>query len=612
MCKKLIFLTSFVLVLALACTNVAFGDVIEIRVDSSDDDEEEYVADGTHDWNSSDLEITEEGEPANNQLIGLRFNNVDVPQGASITSAYVQFTCDETDVPGDNRPGTKFLRGEAVDNAATFSNVVGDIASRPTTSAEASWDWPLWLNKHEAGPDQQTSDISAVIQEIVDRPGWSAGNSLALIISGSGENTAEAFDGELEFEAAPPLVANITLVTTTRDIDLDGVQDDQGLIDWLVAEGHNVDVRPDYWNELDLEPEKVDELNAADLVIISRSTGSGDHDDGDEPTLWNSVTSPMITVTAYLPRSSRWLWMNTASVEQGDAILLASDPNHPVFDGVTFEMGNMVIYLDNTVGSGLTTFIASTDVGNGTLIASALGADYALIAEWAAGVEFYEGSGQIAGGRRMLFTACTQETDVPLTPWGAFNLTPDGEQMFRNAIAYMLIPPPPSVIWVSSTRDYDLDGVQDDQGWIDLLEAEGYNVDVRLDYWNELDLEPNKVDELNAADLVIISRSTSSGDHDDGDEPTLWNSVTTPLITTTAYLPRSTRWLWMNTGSADNTDAILLASDTTHPVFDGVTFEMGNMVIYLDNTVGSGHPNRPGVRCRLCFDCRMACWCRVL
>jgi len=195
MSKKFIFLTSFVLVLALAGTNVVFGQVWEGRIDSSFDDLEEQGS--GYDATSSDLEITEEGGPGSNQIIGLRFNKVNVPQGATITNAYVQFTVHEIDVPGDNRPGTKFLRGEAVDNAAPLSTAAPfNISSRPTTSAVASWDWPFWLTAGEAGPDQRTSDISAVIQEITDRPGWSPGNSLVLIITGSGENTAESFDGQ--------------------------------------------------------------------------------------------------------------------------------------------------------------------------------------------------------------------------------------------------------------------------------------------------------------------------------------------------------------------------------------------------------------------------------
>jgi hypothetical protein len=219
-------------------------------------------------------------------------------------------------------------------------------------------------------------------------------------------------------------------VAITQDHDVDGVQDDQAFVDWLTAEGHTVDVRLDYWGELDLEPNKVDELNAADLIIFSRTTSSGDHDEGDEPTLWNSVTTPIIMMNAYLVRTSRWLWMDTTSTVKGDDIMLALDTTHPVFEGVTLEAGSMVIFRDNTIGEGIATFVGSTDVGNGTLIAQALSNDWAWIAEWAAGVEFFAGSGQIAGGPRMLFIAGTQEEDgPPPTPYGAWDLTADGEQM---------------------------------------------------------------------------------------------------------------------------------------------------------------------------------------
>jgi hypothetical protein len=68
------------------------------------------------------------------------------------------------------------------------------------------------------------------------------------------------------------------------------------------------------------------------------------------------------------------------------------------------------------------------------------------IAEWDAGVEFYQGAGQYAGARRLLFCAGTQEMQVVdpatettmTTPQGELNLTPEGLQMLCNAIAYLL------------------------------------------------------------------------------------------------------------------------------------------------------------------------------
>jgi len=95
--------------------------------------------------------------------------------------------------------------------------------------------------------------------------------------------------------------------------------------------------------------------------------------------------------------------------------------------------------VDPAIGSGHTSSVNANNVGNGTLIAKEAGTDLPWIAEWEAGVEFYDGAGEIPADKRMMFFAGTQETDgPPRTPWGAWNLTAEGEIMFRNAIRYML------------------------------------------------------------------------------------------------------------------------------------------------------------------------------
>jgi hypothetical protein len=55
----------------------------------------------------------------------------------------------------------------------------------------------------EAGLDQRTPDITSVVQEIVNRLGWVSGNSLAIIVSGTGARTAESFEGD---SAGAPLL----------------------------------------------------------------------------------------------------------------------------------------------------------------------------------------------------------------------------------------------------------------------------------------------------------------------------------------------------------------------------------------------------------------------
>jgi len=231
----------------------------------------------------------------------------------------------------------------------------------------------------------------------------------------------------------------VIYVTDTPDINGDGLMDDDSVIDWLKAEGYDVDARRGYWQTLD--PNKIDELNAADLIIASCGLSTGNYDDGDEPTQWNSLTTPMINFNSWLVRTSRWKWMNstTATKDSGSPTLFAVDPNHPIFVGVALDPNDLVQVLDPNVGSQQTSFLADIlDVGNGTLLASSVGIyTTAWIAEWAPGVEYYAGAGQFAGGPRMMFMATAQETGAP-SKQGEFNLNEAGQQILRNMMAYLV------------------------------------------------------------------------------------------------------------------------------------------------------------------------------
>ncbi len=230
--------------------------------------------------------------------------------------------------------------------------------------------------------------------------------------------------------------ADIIWITESYDLDLNGIQDDQEWIDWLTAEGYPLDVQRNNWMVLDTG--KIEALNSADLVIISRATNSGNYDEEGEADQWNSITAPMLSTNVYLARSSRWLWMDTTAYirEVGSPPLEAVDAEHAVFFGVPLDENNQVVAYDDTIGSGDTTFMNFLDVGNGSLIATVAGEEWTAIAEWDEGVEYYDGADQFAGGRRLLFSSGTQEVDA--TPQGALNLTADGRKMFLNAVRYML------------------------------------------------------------------------------------------------------------------------------------------------------------------------------
>ena len=169
------------------CVCVGISNVsISIQISQNDDDVEQRYTTGVMKFTSSDIELVVDRLAY--QVVGLRFNNVNVPSSATIDSAYIQFTVDETDTVTTDIT----IRGEDHDNAPVFENIDFNISDRTRTSASANWMPPHWNTVGEAGPDQQTPDLSAIVQEIIDRPGWSANNSMVFIFNGSGERTAES------------------------------------------------------------------------------------------------------------------------------------------------------------------------------------------------------------------------------------------------------------------------------------------------------------------------------------------------------------------------------------------------------------------------------------
>jgi hypothetical protein len=138
--------------------------------------------------------------------VGLRFRNVELPRGAEILSARVHFTADDV----DSGTARLTIEGEASDDADAFDRVDGDVTSRPRTTSSVLWKPAAWTSSGASKAAQRTRDLSELVQEIVDRPGWSPGNALVFIITGDGTRTARSYDGTpdraavLEMEYLPP------------------------------------------------------------------------------------------------------------------------------------------------------------------------------------------------------------------------------------------------------------------------------------------------------------------------------------------------------------------------------------------------------------------------
>jgi len=168
---------------------------IERQINNGLDDAEEHR--GFLKINSSDLELVEDKKRV--QIVGMRFNNITIDKNQKIKRAYIQFTVDEIST---GMADLKII-GEKSSNAKAFRSSKNNISSRKVTRVSVSWKPKEWKKKNAHGLDQKSSDITKIIQEIVNQRGWRNGNSMVMMIKGSGKRVAESYNGRA---AAAPLL----------------------------------------------------------------------------------------------------------------------------------------------------------------------------------------------------------------------------------------------------------------------------------------------------------------------------------------------------------------------------------------------------------------------
>ncbi len=106
------------------------------------------------------------------QLIGLRFPDVNVPANASIASATLKLTTNEETTSESNIE----ISVEQTDDAQQFASVDDDISGRSWSSA-INWTSTAHVNSGEA---TYSIDLKPLIEPIINRVGWTQGNSMAF------------------------------------------------------------------------------------------------------------------------------------------------------------------------------------------------------------------------------------------------------------------------------------------------------------------------------------------------------------------------------------------------------------------------------------------------
>jgi len=195
------------------------------RVAAHSDDAEQSGATGATNFGGSQLNWRND-----RKFVGVRFNGLAIPKDADITSAYIEFRAAAT----DSGSATITIAAQDVDNAPTFDGSSSDLSNRNLTTAQTTWNPGSWTQNQF----YQTADVSAVLEEVVSRSGWSAGNSTAFILEyTSGGSGRDAVSHNSQAANAPRLVVSYS--TDDYEADLVTVRDDlQAIIDHeIIASG---------------------------------------------------------------------------------------------------------------------------------------------------------------------------------------------------------------------------------------------------------------------------------------------------------------------------------------------------------------------------------------
>ncbi|MFD1552508.1 hypothetical protein DNU06_14480 [Putridiphycobacter roseus] len=184
---------------------IAQNQTINATILSSSDDAEEEILGGAMDLSSSDIEFTNDG--GTEQIVGLRYDNLNIPNGSTIISAYIQFTTDE--ITTGNQVDV-VMAFEDVANASAITSGNGDLSGRTYFGTSNAVLWTSiqdWATVGANGPAQQSPDLAAMLQIIVNKAGWSAGNAVLLgmvdpavmnvpgYTGNTAKRTAESYDG---------------------------------------------------------------------------------------------------------------------------------------------------------------------------------------------------------------------------------------------------------------------------------------------------------------------------------------------------------------------------------------------------------------------------------
>lgn len=153
-------------------------DVVIVLAHSTGSGQRSFGSNGSGNPPSLSIGWSTSGGTSYNQKVAVRFQDLDIPRGVTVSSAKIRFTA------SGNQSGNANITVSAEDaNTSTVLNGTdSEVSNLSKTSASVNWQMVDGTDNWTDGNTYDTADLTTVVQEVVDRSGWCGGNSMTFIL----------------------------------------------------------------------------------------------------------------------------------------------------------------------------------------------------------------------------------------------------------------------------------------------------------------------------------------------------------------------------------------------------------------------------------------------
>ncbi|NNC94244.1 MAG: hypothetical protein HKN92_01700 [Chitinophagales bacterium] len=164
------------------------------------------ATDDAHEKSDDQVEYDKNEHELGKVIVAIRWTNINIPQGAIIASSYIELYSKDN----DSDIMTTEITAEDIDDAPAIVETDFNISSRTATTNSLSWNISSNWSSDVFYP---TPDLSNIVQEVVDRPGWSSGNDMLFMFDiAADDRKIRTYDNDPS--EAPRLVINYYIETT--------------------------------------------------------------------------------------------------------------------------------------------------------------------------------------------------------------------------------------------------------------------------------------------------------------------------------------------------------------------------------------------------------------